>query len=94
MPATWTTKEQLGFLEGELPAFLAAQRKERAPQFLSTLMERWFARWPERDILFPDVVDAPLTTEENEKLGVAITNRKKVSPRILSELGLKWQFSG
>jgi hypothetical protein len=36
------------------------------------LMEQWFTRWPECNILFPDIGDVPLTSEENEKLAAAI----------------------
>jgi hypothetical protein len=80
MPATWTTQEQAEFLKEELPKFLTAQRQERTPRYLKDLMEQWFTRWPERDILFPDVEDVPLTSEENEKLAAAIATRKKVRP--------------
>lgn len=80
MPSTWTTDEQVVFLKEELPKFHTAQRQERTPRYLKELMEQWFIRWPERDILFPDVGDAPLTSEENEKLAAAIVMRKKVRP--------------
>jgi hypothetical protein len=43
-------------------------------------MEQWFTRWPECNILFPDVGDAPLTSEESEKLAAVIVTRKKVRP--------------
>jgi hypothetical protein len=72
MPATWTTEEQADFLKEQFPGFLTAQHQERAPQYLKELMERWFTRWPEHDILFPNVADVMLTAEENETLAVAI----------------------
>ena len=80
MPATWTTEEQVEFLKEELQKFLTAQRQERTPRYLKELMEQWFARWPEREVLFPGVGDVPLTSEENEKLAGAIATRKKVRP--------------
>jgi hypothetical protein len=80
MPATWTTDEQVVFLKEELLKFLTAQRQECTPQYLKELMEQWFTRWPERDILFPDAGDAPLTSEENENLAAAVATRKKVRP--------------
>jgi hypothetical protein len=72
MPATWTTKEQLEFLRGELLNFLTAQRQERMPRYLKVLMEQWFTRWPELDTLFPDAGAVSLMPEENEKLAKAI----------------------
>jgi hypothetical protein len=81
MPVTWTTDEQRDFLKAELPDFLAAQRQHRGPQFLKGLAERWFEKWPEQDVVFPDAGEtspAPSTSEEEEKLTTTIVNRKKV----------------
>jgi len=72
MPATWTTEEQADFLKEQLPGFLTAQCQECAPRYLKELIECWFTRWPEHDILFPNVADVTLTSEENETLAVAI----------------------
>jgi len=76
MPATWTTDEQVDFLNDELPGFRAAQRQHRGPQFLRGLAERWFERWPEREALFFDAADAPamaLTADDDERLTAAIS---------------------
>ena len=79
MPASWTTQEQLDFLNVELQNFLSAQREGQAGRFITELTERWFQKWPERFALFPDTKDEPLTAEQNEQLGAAIDKRKKVS---------------
>ena len=76
MSVTWTTNEQHDFLKAELPDFRAAQRQHRGPQFLKGLAERWFEKWPERDVLIPDTREtspAPSTPKE-EKLTTAIVN--------------------
>jgi hypothetical protein len=83
MPATWTTEEQVDFLKEQLPGFLTVQCQERAPRYLKELMEHWFTRWPEHDILFPNVADVTLTAEENETLAASIATRKKVRLYIL-----------
>ena len=75
MPASWTTEEQLDFLNGELPGFQAAQRQQHGPRFLMGLAERWFEKWPERDALFCSTEDAPamaLTLDDDKKVTVAV----------------------
>ena len=79
MPATWTTEAQVTFLKAELPGFLAAQCQGHGPRFLKGLEERWFEKWPERNILFHETLGTPLTPEEEGKLSAAIVNRKRVS---------------
>jgi hypothetical protein len=89
MPVTWTTDEQCDFLKAELPDFLAAQRQHRGPRFLKGLAERWFEKWPERDVLIPDTGETspvPSTPEEEEKLTTAIVNRKKVRFHTLEKI--------
>jgi hypothetical protein len=81
MPATWTTEEQLAFLKEELVGFRAAQRQQRSPQFLKSLAERWFERWPEREALFFNTADAPamaLTLNDDKKVSEAVKTRIKV----------------
>ena len=84
MSATWTTEEQADFLKEQLPGFLTAQCQEHAPQYLKELMEHWFTRWPEHDILFPNVADVTLTSE-NKTLAAAIATQKKVRLYILND---------
>lgn len=66
------------FLNEELPKFLTAQRQERTTRYLKKLMKQWFTRWPERDVLFPDIGEVSLVSEENKKLASAIGMQKKV----------------
>lgn len=100
MPVTWTTDEQHNFLKVELPDFLAAQCQHHSPQFLKGLAERWFEKWPERDVLIPDTGEtspAPSTPKEEEKLTTAIINWKKVRSHTLekdtdSPISMTWQL--
>jgi len=81
MPASWTTEEQLTFLNGELPGFRAAQCQQCRPRFLMGLVEHWFEKWPECDALFFSTEDAPamaLTLDNDKKVTVAVGKRKQV----------------
>lgn len=85
MPVSWTTEEQLAFLKEELPGFCTAQCQQCIPQIFSSLVERWFERWAERNALFFSTADAPamaLTLDDDKKVTVAITKWVKVSQLI------------
>ncbi|KIK77961.1 hypothetical protein PAXRUDRAFT_165274 [Paxillus rubicundulus Ve08.2h10] len=78
MPAArWTTKEQLEFLNGQLPSYLENCEAKSYDWFWPGLNTAWFVKWPERSVLFPNFpVEIPLTPEQNEELGKAVVARK------------------
>jgi hypothetical protein len=77
-PHGWTNAEQLAFLEPLIPDYLVAQKEKCLAEFFVLTELRWFAKFPEADTLFP--ANHVPTTEDNERLGQAISKRKEVSP--------------
>ncbi|KAF8889253.1 hypothetical protein BD779DRAFT_1671825 [Infundibulicybe gibba] len=67
------------WLESNLAGFLDARDSKRVDRFLHSLYERWFAEFPEVDVLFPcepDVPRAELTDEQKVELTGAVLARK------------------
>jgi hypothetical protein len=81
-PQPWATADQAVFLHTWMADFLRRQAEKKLGQFWAPVYSTWFSKYPEQVELhlpLPDNPDArQLTPEENTKLGVAITERKKV----------------
>jgi hypothetical protein len=74
------TPEQAAFLVEQAEIFKDAQDSKRLEPARAHLYKSWFARWPERLTLFPDlVIDAPLSDTQYNELTLAIKRRKRVS---------------
>jgi hypothetical protein len=76
----WTTPEQTEFLVIRAAAFLAARADKRLPSFYASVYHDWFARWSERERLYPSSDDQPrvLTAAENLELQRCIAVKQKV----------------
>ncbi|KAJ6517579.1 hypothetical protein DFH09DRAFT_1332378 [Mycena vulgaris] len=80
-PKRWTTSPQLAYLTLQLPDFIRRQAQKKQHLFWGAMEEGWFSRFPERAVLgLPGASDSaapPLTAEESESLGQALSRRKK-----------------
>lgn len=81
-PTSCTTKEQHIFLQDWLLQYQQHAGQKDYHQFWPLLLAAWFAKWSEREILFPGVQD-PLNAEQTEELGVAVATPQKVSLSLL-----------
>ena len=73
--------EQTEYLKSHFSAYLEAHKSGKSVAFHSRLYEGWAHRWPEREVVFPSWKegDTPLTRDQMEELGKAISKRKMVS---------------
>jgi len=75
----WTTDEQVVFLTKNIPHFLEAQAAKTLPAFWPRIFREWFEKFPEKDVIFPEV--ASLTEAQAATLQSALADRRKVSWR-------------
>ena len=83
--------EQTEYLKSHFSAYLEAHKSGKSVAFRSRLYEGWARRWPEREVVFPSWKegDTPLTRDQMEELGKAISKRKMVSlPELKPQLAL------
>lgn len=86
MGKTWTTSEQLAWLDGRLPAFIKAKALGQQADELVIIRRDWFKEFPERVALFPQkTLDESLSNEEEKLLGEAVNIRTGVSLNNLLE---------
>ena len=79
-PQSWATYEQWQWLCERKGAAADARKRGRYGSWFTSLCHDWFLRWPERQVLFPDIGHAdPLTAEQAEELATAVKKRKLVS---------------
>lgn len=79
-PPVWATAEQTAFLESREDAYRKAKlAKLGYANFWSALYDDWFAKYPERRELYPNLAaDAQLTPEQMTQLGTALQFRRQV----------------
>lgn len=76
MPLPWTIDEQKAFLEEELVTFKQVGSKHYTKRW-PTLFQKWAQKWPERRVVFPDMLeDAQLTEEQSKTLAQAVLCRQ------------------
>ncbi|KAH7905778.1 hypothetical protein BJ138DRAFT_1105702 [Hygrophoropsis aurantiaca] len=75
-PPSWASPKQEKFLLSHKSEFLKAQLQALTPPFFEKFNHAWFQKFPERDALFPGIVDE-LTEEQKTSLGKAVERRKK-----------------
>ena len=83
--------EQMEYLKSHFSAYLEAHKSGKSVAFRSRLYEGWARRWLEREVVFPSWKegDTPLTRDQMEELGKAISKRKMVSlPELKPQLAL------
>ena len=79
MRREWTTPEQKKFLQDELVRYSSMSAKEYA-RFWPDFFRQWAQRWPERAVMFPELLsDAPLTSQQHSDLVGAVTKCQQVS---------------
>lgn len=78
-PHSWATPEQDAFMQEFYTDFVQCQAKRDYSTFWPPFYERWFAKFSERAVTFPEITaDAELTEEQNQTLAQAVEARKEV----------------
>lgn len=76
----WTTKDQASFLETFLPAYRECIPAKNYSPVLKKVWLEFFQRWPERNVVFPDIpADQTLSVQQNKILADAVSARQLVS---------------
>jgi glutamate synthase domain-containing protein 3 len=86
MGKSWfRTADQDKYLEEQVKELIKARLDETVKSFRHQLYEKWEARWPEIEVLYPQRTDAdpPLTKEQLDELSKAMGSRKLVSLKFL-----------
>lgn len=81
MGKSWLrTAEQDKYLQEQVKKLLQARLDDTVKAFRHQLYETWEARWPEINVLFPQLTDADpqLTKEQIDELSSAMALRKQV----------------
>ncbi|KAF8194570.1 hypothetical protein BJ912DRAFT_1087045 [Pholiota molesta] len=76
MGKSWTTKDQVKWLEEKLPGYLQAQQMGRLGRYLVVTQDQWFKTFPERNACFPNKHDEFLTEDEQNHVDAAIKTRQ------------------
>ncbi|KAG6372123.1 hypothetical protein JVT61DRAFT_7902 [Boletus reticuloceps] len=79
-PMKWTILEQVEFLTGLYPKYLEHTMDKSYHQFWAELYTKWFARWPKRATLFPNI-EGVLNAEQGKALGAAVDMHKKLQQK-------------
>ncbi|KAG6372913.1 hypothetical protein JVT61DRAFT_6930 [Boletus reticuloceps] len=77
-PSSWMTEPQRVFLKERLPEYLTHTQDKDYFHFWPLFFSAWFAQFPERSVVFPDV-EGSLTGEQEALLSKAVEIRKTVT---------------
>ena len=79
-PSSWTTKEQLEFLQSWSTLYKEHHGKRSYEAFWPKVYEAWFARWPIQEVpIDPEL----MTAEDKAQMGADLKKRRSVSARVL-----------
>lgn len=63
-----------------MPQYLASKREKSVPRFHSAIAEEFFAVWPERQAIFPDISpEVALLPDQQASVNEAVVTQKRVS---------------
>ncbi|KAH9918024.1 uncharacterized protein B0H18DRAFT_1123294 [Fomitopsis serialis] len=75
-PTRWSTEAETSFLLSKVDTFRTHQLSQSLQRFWPTVYREWFAAFPEKPRVLPDV-EGELSQEQNERLQLAIQSRQK-----------------
>jgi hypothetical protein len=85
--APWASKEQMLWLQEQLPAYLEYVKKGDYTDFWPILYDGWFRKYPKHAVLFPDIPENLLSQEQ-----VSTVDDAKEAHQVVSVF-LTWQNS-
>lgn len=82
---SWATKDQAALLQTFLPAYIECIPAKNYEPVLKKVWLDFFQRWPEREVVFPDIpADEVLSVQQTNLLAKAVSARQLV--RILQQM--------